>query len=41
MGLGSGGQPWYMSVCAVIALMGGLKLVTDVVTNLIEAVEEE
>ena len=39
--LGSGSGPWYMSVCAVIALMGGLKLVTDVVTNLIEAVEEE
>ena len=39
--LGSGSGQWYMSVCAVIALMGGLKLVTDVVTNLIEAVEEE
>lgn len=37
---GGGGQPWYIYVGSVTVLLAFLKLVTDVATNLIEAVRE-
>ncbi|CAB9497874.1 transmembrane protein 41A [Seminavis robusta] len=39
--LGEGTQPWYVYACALTVLLGFLKLVTDVATDIVGAMDEE